>query len=257
MKINIAIIEDEPATARSLKLLFQETNPDIEVVAVLSTVAASIEWLKANNKNCDLLFMDIRLGDGLSFEIFEGITPEAPVIFVTAYNEYALKAFKKNGIDYILKPFEEEDIIQAITKFKKLKNSSKTEPGKDLQSILHEIKIQSTYKKSFLIHYRDKLIPLNASDIHWFQSLNETLHALTGDNKLYTIEGGTLEKLQQELDPEKFFRANRQFIINRNAILEVDFFFNGRLLLKVNPSSKENILISKARVPEFKEWMNR
>jgi two-component system, LytTR family, response regulator LytT len=256
MKINIAIIEDEPATARSLKNLLQEADPEIEIIAVLAGVATSIEWLQNNNQKCDLFFMDIRLNDGLSFEIFEKITPDAPVIFVTAYNEYALKAFKKNGIDYILKPFDEEEVLQSLEKFKKLKQSSKPAPDADLQSILQEIKMQSAYKKSFLVHYRDKLIPLSAANIQWFQSVNETVHTVTTDNKFYVVDG-TLEKLQQELDPSQFFRANRQFIINRAAINEVDFFFNGRLLVKVNPASKENILISKARVPEFKLWMNQ
>ncbi len=255
MKINIAIIEDEPATARSLKHLLQEADPQMEVLAVLTTVADSVEWLKNNNEACDLLFMDIRLSDGLSFDIFEEVQPTAPVIFVTAYNEYALKAFKKNGIDYILKPFDEEEVLQAVEKFKQLKVVPSSPVDKDLQNILKEIKIQSGFKKSFLVHYRDKLIPVSAANIQWFQSVNETVNAVTADNKFYIIEG-TLEKLQQELDPLQFFRANRQFIVNRNAITEVDFFFNGRLLLKVNPLSKENILISKARVPEFKEWMN-
>jgi two-component system LytT family response regulator len=255
MKINIAVIEDEPATARNLKNILMEADPEIEVVAVLSSVASSIEWLKNNNAICDLLFMDIRLSDGLSFEIFGNIIPDAPVIFVTAYNEYALKAFKKNGIDYILKPFDEEEILQSLEKFKKLKHSSKPNTDKDLQSFLKEIQMQSAFKKSFLVHYRDKLIPLSAAAIQWFQSVNETVHAVTADNKFYIVEG-TLEKLQAALDPAQFFRANRQFIVNRNAISEIDFFFNGRLLVKVNPASKENILISKARVPEFKLWMN-
>jgi len=257
MNIKTAIIEDEPATARNLKHILQETEPGITVLSLLGTVKESISWLKENAAQCDLLFMDIRLADGLSFEIFENIQIDTPVIFVTAYNDYALKAFKANGIDYILKPFDETEINNALHKFKKLnKGNTKHINNTELLNIMQQIKTHAVYKKSFLVQYRDKLIPLNTSDIHWFITENEVVQATTVAGKQYIIEN-TLEKLQQELDPSQFFRANRQYIVNRSAITEVNFFFNGRLALKLSPEPKEHVLISKARVPEFKEWMNQ
>jgi two-component system LytT family response regulator len=200
--------------------------------------------------------MDIQLNDGLSFDIFDLVQVNAPVIFITAYNEYALKAFKANGIDYILKPLDEAELTAALNKFKKLRGSPAVTNTKALQDVLQQVKIQPGYKRSFLVHYRDKLIPLSTADIQWFYTQNETVHAAIAAGNQYIIED-TLEKLQVSLDPLQFFRANRQFIVNRHAIQEVNFYFNGRLLVKVQPAPKENILISKARVPEFKEWMNR
>jgi two-component system response regulator LytT len=255
MMIRAAIIEDEPATARHLKHLLQEVEPGVEVLATLNSVAASIQWLQANAHACNLLFMDIQLTDGMSFTIFEHIRLNMPVIFITAYNDYALQAFKANGIDYILKPFDEEALVKSLDKFKGFSAASYITYTPQLQNVLQQIKAQPVYKKSFLVHYRDKLIPVAAADIQWFYTQNETVQAATANSNYYVIDD-TMEKLQQQLDPSHFFRANRQYIVNRRAIQEVGFFFNGRLLLKVNPAPKENILISRARVPEFKEWMN-
>ena len=255
MNIRVAIIEDEPATSRHLKNLLQEAEPGITVLEILNSVSSSIEWLKINSGNCDLLLMDIQLTDGISFEIFDHIQVHIPVIFITAYNDYALKAFKANGIDYILKPFDSDELSKSITRFKNIYYHYQPLNTQDFYNVLQQIKSQSGFKKSFLVHYRNKLIPLNTIDIQWLYSENETVHAAITTGANYIIEG-TLEKLQQQLDPSIFFRANRQFIVNRSAIQEVDFYFNGRLLLKVQPVAKENILISKARVPEFKEWMN-
>ncbi|CAN5481670.1 LytTR family DNA-binding domain-containing protein [soil metagenome] len=256
MDIKIVIIEDEPATARNLKHILQEIEPGITVLSILGTVKESVNWLKENAALCNLLFMDIRLADGLSFEIFENIQIDLPVIFVTAYNDYALKAFKANGIDYVLKPFDETELTAALNKFKKLSKSNNQHiDNTALLSIMQQIKTTTAYKKSFLVQYRDKLIPVNTSDIYWFSTENEIVHAAIAGGKQYMIDG-TLEKLLPQLDPAQFFRANRQYIINRNAITEVNFFFNGRLALKLNPEPKENVLISKARVSEFKEWMN-
>ena len=255
MKINVAIIEDEPATARHIKHLLQEADPAINVLTTLGSVSSAVQWLQGNNDNCDLIMMDIQLSDGLSFDIFEAVKVKAPVIFITAYNEYALKAFKANGIDYILKPVDEAELNAAIQKFKQLKGSQPAVDEKNLQSVLQQIKTQANCKRSFLVHYRDRLIPLSAADIQWFYTQNETVHAAITNGTQYIVED-TLEKLQVTLDPAQFYRANRQFIVNRTAIEEVGFYFNGRLLLKVHPTPKENILISKARVPEFKDWMN-
>ncbi|OMP76680.1 MULTISPECIES: LytTR family DNA-binding domain-containing protein [unclassified Chitinophaga] len=246
MALRVAIIEDEPATARNLRHMLQDIAPEIEVLTILPGVAESVAWLNDNMQQCELLFMDVRLSDGLSFDIFSQVNVTLPVIFVTAYDDYALQAFKANGIDYILKPFDESELKQSLQKYNRLRDNSK------MQQLVAQFK---SYKQSFLVHNRDKLIPLSAGNIAWFYTANELVYAGTVDNKQYIIDF-TMEQLQQQLDPAVFFRANRQFIVQRGAIQEVDFYFNGRLALKVHPAPKEQILISKARVPEFKNWMN-
>mgnify|MGYP000556570119 FL=1 len=246
MALRVAIIEDEPATARNLRHMLQDIAPEVEVLTILPGVAESVAWLNTNMQQCELLFMDVRLSDGLSFEIFSQVHVTLPVIFITAYDDYALQAFKANGIDYILKPFDESELKQSLQKYNRLRDHS------NIQQLAAQFK---TYKQSFLVHNRDKLIPLLASNISWFYTANELVYAGTADNKQYIIDF-TMEQLQQQLDPGVFFRANRQFIVQRSAIQEVDFYFNGRLALKVHPAAKEQILISKARVPEFKNWMN-
>jgi two-component system, LytTR family, response regulator LytT len=253
MSLHIAIIEDEPATARNLGYMLQDAKPDIQILNILGSIKDAVAWLKENAEKCDLLFMDIRLADGLSFEIIEQVKFKTPVIFVTAYNEYALNAFKANGIDYILKPFSEEAVITALEKFENLTAVNSNNYDRLINTI-QQLRNNSNYKRALLVHYRDRLIPLNINDVHFFYSKNEILHAHTSD-KQYITEG-TLDKMHTELDPAQFFRANRQFIVNLNSIKEVHFYFNGRLLLKTIPEAPEQIIISKARVPEFKTWMN-
>jgi two-component system LytT family response regulator len=254
--MNILIIEDEPVTARNLQHMLQDIDPAITVAAILPGVAASVSWLQQHGSTCNLIFMDIRLADGLSFEIFEKTKVEQPVIFVTAYNDYALQAFKSNGIDYVLKPYDMEEISRALQKYRKLTGEGLNAGAQEqMVRLLKSMQEQPVYKQSFLVHFREKMLPLEAAQIAWFYTTNEVVQACTLEHKQYTIDF-TLEQLQQQLDPHIFFRANRQFIVQRKAIQEVDFFFNGRLLVKTIPEATEKILISKARVPAFKAWMN-
>lgn len=254
MSLRIVIIEDEPAIARNLAYLISEVESDATILVKLESIKDSVEWFN-NNTNYDLIFSDIRLSDGLSFEIFQQLQINVPVVFITAHNEYALNAFKANGIDYILKPFDEESLKAAIIKFKNFAGKNIFSQA-EMMNLLQHIKTEaSSHRQSLLVHYRDKLIPVNINDIHFFYSKNEIVHAQLQNIK-YLIDG-PLEKLEQQLNPSQFFRANRQFIVNRNAIKEAHFYFNGRLLLNVHPEPPEQILISKARVPEFKDWMNR
>lgn len=258
-ELRIVIVEDEPATARNLSHLLKGTDNNIRVCAVLPSVGSSVKWFNENRDSYDLIFMDIRLADGISFEIFRETEIPKPVIFVTAYNDYALQAFKNNGIDYVLKPFDEEEISRALQKYKSLTASS----SNDVESVnivtsrlIEQLNtLTRPYKKSFLIHFRDKLIPVDVSKISWFYTANEVVNACTMDGKQYVMDF-TMEQLEQQVDPQLFFRANRQFIINRTAILEANFYFNGRLSLKLKPDAPEKVLISKARVPQFKAWMN-
>ncbi|GAA0545426.1 LytR/AlgR family response regulator transcription factor [Chitinophaga japonensis] len=255
--LQVLIIEDEPVTARNLQHILQEIDPAITVAAILPGVAESVNWLQQHPAACQLIFMDIRLTDGLSFEIFGQTRVEQPVIFVTAYNDYALQAFKANGIDYVLKPYDAEEISQALQKFRRFAGNGPAAGARE--QVLQLMKMlqqeQPAYKQSFLVHFREKLLPLEAAQIAWFYTANEVVQACTFEHRQYTIDF-TLEQLQQQLDPQLFFRANRQFIIQRRAVQEVNFFFNGRLLVRTLPEATEKILISKARVPAFKAWMN-
>jgi len=255
-QLRIVIIEDEPVTARNLAHVLQTIDKAIVIVAVLNSVEEAVNWFSEQNEY-DLAFMDIRLADGLSFDIFKQAKVLKPVIFVTAYNDYAIQAFKNNGIDYILKPFDEQEVEQALNKFKTLTNTNgKENDTSALAQLLEQINIgQKNYKKSFLVHFRDRLIPVETVKIAWFYTANELVYAHTSDARQYVIDF-TMEQLEQQLDGTQFFRANRQFIINRKDIAEVEFYFNGRLAVKVKPEPPESILISKARVPEFKAWMN-
>jgi two-component system, LytTR family, response regulator LytT len=257
MPLRIAIIEDEPATARHLASMLTNIEPGLDIIATLGGVEEAVRWLTKNANACELIFMDIRLSDGLSFDIFSKVKFDTPVIFVTAYNEYALQAFKANGIDYILKPIDEDELVQAIEKFKKLRtgDSDRNNFSNLLKVAEHIRQGTGAFKQSFLVHYKDKLVPLTATDIAWFYTAYEIVYAETTDNRKYTVDY-TMEQLEQQLDPAQFFRASRQFIVNRKAIREVDFYFNGRLALAVHPAPQDKIIISKARVPAFKEWMN-
>ena len=251
-KIRTVVIEDEAVTARNLIHLLSEVDADIDVVKTLASVAEAVIWLAANTY--DLIFMDIRLADGLSFDIFKQVEVDRPVIFVTAYNDYAITAFKNNGIDYILKPFDETEISNALSKYKTwMVSPNKGQSYSDLVATLGNA--TKSFKKSFLVHYRDKLVPVETDKISWFYTANEIVYANTIADQQYIIEF-TIEQLVQQLDPAIFFRANRQFLINKKSIIEVNFYFNGRLSILIKPKPTDKILISKARVPEFKKWMN-
>ncbi|MCJ8208820.1 LytTR family DNA-binding domain-containing protein [Mucilaginibacter sp. RS28] len=257
-ELRVVIVEDEPATARNLIRMLQDIDKRILVEAKLTSVSEAVVWFTANTTVYDLVFMDIRLADGLSFDIFNQTMIDRPVIFVTAYNDYALDAFKNNGIDYILKPFDQQEIGKALEKYKRLTGAGAPAPDRlPLKELAEQLlQLKKNYRKSFLVHYRDKLIPVESAKVCWFYTANEIVYAHVADNRQYVIDL-TMEQLDKELDPEVFFRANRQFIVNRAAIQEVNFYFNGRLSLKVNPETPEKVLISKARVPEFKSWMNK
>lgn len=257
MGLKIVIIEDEPTIARHLRRILKELDKDITVLETLSSVSDSIKWLDQNMESCDLIFTDIRLSDGLSFEIYKQIKPSIPLIFITAYEEYALEAFQANGIHYVVKPFEKNDIQKAVEKYGMLTTSSQNlfneEKLMDLVGRLGSYN-EANYKKAYLVHYQNKLIPIAVDSIAWFHTEQDIVYARTFENKTYIIDT-TLERVFSEISPNNFFRANRQFIVNRNAIKDIDFYFHGRLILNVAPSAEEKIIVSKAKVPSLKNWM--
>ncbi|WP_288206686.1 LytTR family DNA-binding domain-containing protein [uncultured Parabacteroides sp.] len=246
------IIEDEKAAVRNLKALLAEEAPDIEVIAVLDSIAESLDWF-SDNRMPELIFLDIHLADGSSFEIFEHVDITCPIIFTTAYDEYALRAFKVNSIDYLLKPIGQSDIRKSIGKLKQLK-SDPVVKELDYSNLINILKQQDKYKTHFLVPVKgDKLLPLSVDMILFFYIHEGNVKAVVTDGKEYTFTQ-TLDELSDCLNPDLFFRINRQYLISRKAVQDIDLWFNGRLSVNLKVPVEEKILVSKVRVSEFKEW---
>lgn len=244
------IIEDEILAAKHLQHVLNEVG-GIEVIGVLESISETIEWFKINQQP-ELLFMDIHLADGSAFEIFKHIIVTCPIIFTTAYDEYALKAFKVNSIDYLLKPIDTDNVKNALKKLDSLSYSNSI--NSNIKNLIDIFKLASAYKSHFLIPLKgDKLFPVQTSQIACFYIDASLVKVRTFDDKTFTFEY-TLDELTDMLNPADFFRANRQFIISRSSIKDIDFWFNSRLSVNLKVSVPEKILISKARVPDFKSW---
>ena len=243
------IIEDETAAAGNLLAILKTVAPAIEVVATLESVVESVDWLR-NNPQPDLLFADIHLADGDSFRIFREVEVTAPVIFTTAYDQYALEAFKVNSIDYLLKPINADAVRRALEKLRRLSGSERSDYGSRVRSMA----AARARAETFLVHVRDKIIPLRCERIAFCYTSNEKVTAYDYDGAVYPLDK-TLEALQGLLPEGDFFRANRQFIVARRAVKEIAVWFGSRLTLHLTVETPERIVISKARVPEFKAWL--
>ena len=244
----VIIIEDETAAVVNLRSMLTAVMGDVEVVAVLESVEESVEYF-SKKPSADIVFMDIHLADGDSFRIFGSVDIEIPIIFTTAYNEYAIEAFKVNSIDYLLKPYKEEDLRRALDKLHRL-----TASEREQQRVGREQMVHSASTQTMLVRYKDRIIPVNMEEVAFFYTSDErvTLTTLKGDS--YPVDK-SLEALQQQLSEGKFFRANRQFIISRSAVRDIAVWFGSRLALNLVVATPERIIISKARVPEFKQWL--
>lgn len=245
--MNVLIIEDETAAAKNLINLLSDIDPEINILATIDTVVDSAQWLKNRNSEVDLIFMDIHLSDGQAFHIFDLIDVQNPIIFTTAYDQYALDAFKVNSIDYILKPLKKDDLVQALNKFKRFSKI-------DVANYLEHIKsVAPGNTKALLIPIKDKLIPLNIENVAFCYTFDEKVSAHTFDGEQFTIDK-TLDTMMSLVSGSDFFRANRQFIISRSAIVDMSIWFGNRLSVNLNVETPERIIISKARVSEFKKW---
>ena len=242
------LIEDETAAARNLAAVLREVAPGVQIVATLESVAESIEWLRSNPQP-DLLFMDIHLADGDSFRIFGAVEVTAPVIFTTAYDRYALEAFKVSSIDYLLKPINADDVRRALEKLRRLTSGERLDYGSRVRSLAAQ-----RQEEVFLVRVRDRIIPLQRDRIAYCYTSNEKVTACGFDGETYPLDK-TLEALQALLPERDFFRANRQFIVARRAVKEISVWFGSRLSLSLVLETPERIVISKARVPEFKAWL--
>jgi two-component system, LytTR family, response regulator LytT len=249
----ILIIEDEQPAGEYLTQLIQRTDPQAQILAVLESVEMAVNYLTVNPEP-DLIFLDVQLGDGTCFEIFEEVSIACPVIFTTAHDEYALRAFKLNSVDYLLKPIRPEALRFSMDKYRQLNNEHTKTKSRELEALIHaQIITKRSPRRSFLVPFRDKLIPLKDVDFAWLTIRNSVVVATLHDDRNFVVDK-SLEELENHLDTSNFFRANRQFIISRECIREIELYFNGRLLVRTSPNSTNQILISKERVPIFKKW---
>jgi DNA-binding LytR/AlgR family response regulator len=254
--MNVVIIEDEHLIARRITDLLGHIDPGINVLASIDTVKRACEWFSQNEKP-DLVFMDIQLADGLSFDIFDLVKIEAPVIFITAYQEYAIKAFKVNSVDYLLKPVSEEDLRLALGKYKRYFTFQDSIPeiGSDLIKSIREM-ISKPHKSRFMIKVGDHIKSVDVEDILYFYSQQKGTFLHTSDNRNYVIDY-TLDKLSELLNPDTFTRINRQYITSHKAIKELITLSGSKLKVRLQDSDDDQVYISRERLSTFKEWLDR
>ncbi len=234
-----------------LERLIGEVDPSLIIVAKLESVRESVEFLR-KNRDISLIFSDIQLGDGLSFEIFEKTELTCPIIFTTAYDQYAIRAFKANGIDYLLKPVKIENLEKAITKFKQFSSPAPISDITAIANLLLERK--SEYKSRFMIKVGEKIKVIPVEDIPAFYSMEKATFIFTSNHRNYVIDY-SLDQLQTLLDPNRFFRINRKYIISLNYINEIFAWSNSRLKIRITGLEEENIIVARDRAREFKKWL--
>ncbi|MFL5765270.1 MAG: LytR/AlgR family response regulator transcription factor [Bacteroidia bacterium] len=250
--MKIVIIEDEQYTAQDLESCILELRPDFQIVKILGSVKEATSYFRKEN-NYDLVFSDIQLGDGLSFDIYKNILPAAPVIFCTAYNNYAIEAFRANGIDYILKPVSKPNILSAIEKYERLVKPASPKMNMELLLEMFGNKAAEKNSGSLLVHHKDKIIPIKLEDIAVFYIQNEGCRIMDFGGRHFSISE-TLDKAEK-ITGNSFFRANRQFLVNRKAVKDVSQGFSRTHTLSLTVDFKEAIVISKEKAPLLFRWL--
>lgn len=247
--MRVLIVEDETAAVRNLRSMLRTIEPIAEIIGVTDSVNGTVEWLNTNNAP-DIIFMDIHLADGDAFLIFDKVRVMAPVVFTTAYDRYALDAFRVNSIDYLLKPVQPGELKRSLDKFKRL-----TRIELDVYLDKTDKRVQHVSSlKNFLIPVRDKILPLALSEIAFCYSTDEKVSAYTFDNRQYPLDK-SLDVLSGMLPEENFFRINRQFIVSRNAVADMTVWYGSRLSANLSVETPEKIIVSKSRVPLLKKWL--
>ncbi len=251
--MNIAIIEDEPLAAERLEHLLKDIDPAIVVSARLTSVSTSVEWLQKNRP--DLIFLDIQLSDGLSFSIFESVRVESPIIFTTAYDQYAIKAFKVNSVDYLLKPIRIDDLQGSLEKFKSMGDALHP----DMEELVRTLRSRTTeFKKRFLIQFGEKIRKVQVEEIAYFYALEKAVFLLTHQNHAYPVDF-TLDALEKMLNPEQFFRINRRMLISFDAIKHMIPYSRSRYKIELAPREPNDLeaLVSVERAAAFRKWMDK
>lgn len=251
--MRILIIEDEAKTARELERNIREVYPEAEIAALLQSIRGSVKWL-GENASPDLIFSDIQLADGLSFEIFKTVDPKAPIVFCTAFDQYAIEAFQTSGIDYLLKPIDKSKLKQSLEKYGKMK--AVFSPEENRQEIAAMLQQLDGFRQTILVHSREKTIPVRVADIAYLHFELGSVYLMTFENSKYFVPY-TLDELEAMFNPDLFFRANRQFIVNRKAVLEVEHYEGRRMLLQLKQSVHQDIIISKVKAPLLLRWMEK
>lgn len=253
--MKVIIIEDEERTANELRNMLLGIDGDIQVEVILGSVSAALAWFEQNPMP-ELIFSDIELGDGLSFEVFKKISIEVPVIFCTAFDEYAIRAFESNGIDYLLKPIDESMLQKSVEKYLRFKEHllSGGERALNMERVIQQM--ESPYKQTLLVNYREKIIPVKLAEVGLIYSSEGTVSLYLQDNRSFMVSY-TLEQLELLLDPYQFFRANRQFIVNRDFIDDVESYFNRKLVIFSKVKSPEKIIVSRIKAQLFLKWLER
>lgn len=246
------IVEDEEFAAKRLGKMVKELAPEIEIVAELNSVQSGAQWF-ASNSAPDLIFLDIQLNDGYGFDILDALDEHPPVIFTTAYNEFAIRGFKYNGLDYLLKPIVKDDLKKALEKFKKnitRNGKGATENLEHLRQLFHK-----EYKHRFMVKVGNMFKSFNVEDIAYFKSHEGLICLHTHSGQSYPIEY-TIDQLENILNPIHFFRINRKFMVSVKSVAEIHTYFNSRLLLKILPKEEEQVIVSRERTTNFKKWLD-
>lgn len=252
--MNVLIIEDEPHTAQLLCDIIEQ-DKDFIVIKTIDSISSTISYLSRHHQNIDLIFMDINLSDGPSFEIFKHIDITIPVVFCTSYDDYTLQAIKNNGIDYILKPFQDDEIHKALNKYKHLVNNIQ---GKIAPAFrLNQLNIAATnYQESFLIQQKEKSVAIYTKDIALFSIEDEIVYLYSFDKKRIPVFK-KMEYIESVCDPQLFFRINRQMLVNRKNILSMEAYFNRKVVLHLAINANEKAIVSRMNVTSLKQWIEK
>lgn len=260
--MQVLIVEDEPLAVKKLERLLAEVAFDLKVVGTTGSIRATVEWLE-NNPAPDLIFLDIELSDGQSFEIFNQTKVKSPVIFVTSYDEFALQAFKVNSVDYLLKPVQKEDLDNAITKYRDIKTQYMRDAypvSTSIESLLLSLSSgqasQKEYRTRFLVKYLQKYVTVEVADIAYFWSEGRINFFKTRAGQKYIVEY-TMDEIEAMLDPRDWFRVSRQYMVSVPSVAEIHPFFNNRLKLHLTPKEPEEVTVSRERVQDFKVWLGK
>jgi len=258
--MNVLIVEDEELAIRKLTKLLTELDPQLRVVSTVPSVRATVDYLQTKPA-LDLIFMDIELADGQSFEIFEQTAVSAPVIFTTSYDEYAIKAFKVNSIDYLLKPIKRQELAASLQKHQQLSRQSEGPlgPGVTIDHLIQQLRQQimpTEYRRRFLVRHLSQWLPVEVGEIAYFYSEEGVTLFRTSAAQKFSVDY-TLDELEAMLDPALFFRANRQFLVHIGSVQQIHPYFNNKLKLTIQPTPTEDVLVSRERATDFKKWMGK
>jgi two-component system, LytTR family, response regulator LytT len=262
--MRILIVEDEDLAVKKIQKTLSSVDSDAEITGITDSIKSTVEWLQQNPQP-DLILMDIELADGQSFEIFNLVDVKSPVVFTTSYDEYALKAFKVNSIDYLLKPVQKDELQSALNKYKKIKSTYAADapPAENrdvsLDSLVKELqrKLQpKEYRKRFLVKHAQKLVSIEIEEIAYFFSDGRLNFFKTTDNRKFVVDY-TMDELEDMLDPAQYFRISRSFYVSVNSIDKIDDYFGNRLILQLKPAVDKEALVSREKVTDFKKWMGK